>query len=97
MTSQLTVKSVDHYEDHYQVQFRETDEFDALETPEWASELAASELPGGDVQLGRDETDKWLIQSVRVPVSRADDEGDASRKALQVVSLITDHEMFESG
>jgi len=96
MSSQLTVKSVDHYENHYQVQFRETDEFDDLATPDWASELAETELPGSEVQMGRDETDKWLIQSVRVPVNRADDEGDASRKALQVVSLITDHEMFES-
>jgi len=96
MSSQLTVTAVDHYEDHYEVQFRETDEFDELETPDWASELAESELAGSDVQLGRDESDEWLIQSVRVPVSRADDEGDASRKALQVVTLITDHEMFDS-
>ncbi len=46
--------------------------------------------------MGLDETDEWLIQSVRVPVTAVDDEGDAARKALQVVSLITDHEMFES-
>jgi|GEM_PF-411005 hypothetical protein len=96
MTSQLTVKAVEEHDDHYHVQFRDADEFDELATPDWARELAESELPGSDVRMGRDETDKWLIQSVRVPVSRADDEGDAARKALQVVTLINDHEMFES-
>jgi len=96
MSSQLTVKEIDQHEDHYHVRFRDPDDFDQLETPEWASELADEELPGSDVQMGRDEADEWLIQSVRVPVDRADAKDDASRKALQVVSLITDHEMFES-
>jgi len=96
MSSQLTVTAVDHGEDYYRVQFRETDEFDELATPDWASELAATELPGSDVQMGRDETGEWLIQSVRVPTAGVDSEGDAARKALQVVSLLTDHEMFDS-
>ncbi|MBX0286837.1 hypothetical protein [Haloarcula salinisoli] len=96
MSSQLTVKAVDRDDDHYQVQFRETDDFDDLTTPDWARELAESELPGSDVQMGREETDEWRIQSVRVPADRVDGDGDAARKALQVVSLVTDHEMFES-
>jgi len=96
MTSQLTVKAVDRYEDYYHVRFRDADEFDELETPDWASELVEAELPRSEVWMGQDETDEWLVQSVRVPVNRMDDEGDASRKALQVVSLITDYEMFDS-
>lgn len=96
MTSQLTVKTIDQHEDHYHVQFRDPDEFDDVETPEWARELAESELAGSDVQMGQDETDDWFIQGVRVPLDHADGEGDASRKALQVVSLINDHEMFDS-
>lgn len=96
MSSQLTVKAVDRQGDHYHVRFRDPDDFDDLETPAWASELAESELSGSDVRMGRDETGEWLIQRVRVPVDRADGDDDASRKALQVVSLITDHETFES-
>jgi len=96
MTSQLTVQSVDHTGDYYHVRFRESDEFDGLETPDWASELAETELSGSDVQMGRDETDDWLVQRVRVPADRVDGEGDASRKALQVATLINDHEMFSS-
>lgn len=96
MTSQLTVKGVEEHDDHYHVQFRDVDEFGELSTPDWAREVAESELPGSDVQMGQDETDEWLIQSVRVPLDRADGEGDASRKALQVVTLINEHEMFDS-
>lgn len=96
MTSQLTVKAVDHHVDHYQVQFRESNDFDDLETPDWAKELAETELSGSDVRMGRDETDDWLVQSVRVPGDRVDGEGDASRKALQVATLINDHEMLDS-
>jgi len=96
MTSQLTVKAVEHYEDHYHVRFRDADDFDELETPDWARDLAESEVPGSDVQMGRDESDDWLIQRVRVPVDAVDGEGDASRKALRVVTLINDHEMFDS-
>ncbi|MFC6756773.1 MULTISPECIES: hypothetical protein [Haloarcula] len=96
MTSQLTVKAVEEHGDHYHVQFRDADEFDDLETPDWARELAESELPGSDVRMGLEESDEWRIQSVRVPVTAVDGEGDASRKALQVVTLINDHEMFDS-
>ena len=96
MSSQLTVKSVDRYEDHYLVRFRDAEQFDELSTPDWASELAETELPGSQVWMGRDETDEWRIQSVRVPADRVDGEGDAARKALQVVTLINDHEMLDS-
>jgi len=96
MSSQLTVKAVDRYGAHYHVRFRDTEEFDDLETPEWASDIAESEVQGSEVQMGLDETETWLIQSVRVPVGRADGDGDASRKALQVVTLVRDHEMFDS-
>jgi len=96
MSSQRTVKAVDRYGAHYHVRFRDADEFDGLETPDWASELAGSELAGNEVWMGQDDTDEWRIQSVRVPVGRADGEGDASRKALQVVTLVRDHEMFDS-
>jgi hypothetical protein len=96
MTSQLTVKAVEHYEDHYHVRFRDADDFDELGTPDWASELAEAEVPGSEVRMGEDETDEWLVQRVSVPVSLVDSEGDASRKALQVVTVVSEHEAPDS-
>ena len=96
MSSQLTVKAVERYDDRYDVQFRDADEFDELETPDWARELAQSEVPESDVQMGRDDTADWRIQSVRVPVTQVDGEAAASRRALEVVTLINDHEIFDS-
>jgi len=96
MSSQLTVKGVEEHGDHYHVLFRETGELDHLETPDWARELAESELPGSSVRLGLDETDEWLVQSVRVPITGVDGEGDASRKALQVVTVVSEHEAPDS-
>jgi hypothetical protein len=54
------------------VRFRDADEFDELETPDWARELAEGEVSESDVQMGQDDTDEWLIQRVRIPVSHAD-------------------------
>lgn len=96
MTSQLTVTGVDHHEDHYDVRFRETDEFEQLETPDWASDLAGAEVPGSEVRMGQDDTDEWLVQRVRIPVARVDDEADAARKALQVVTVVSEHETPDS-
>ena len=92
MASQLTVETVERDEDHYHVRFRDTDEFDELETPEWASELAEAEVPGSEVRMGQDETDEWLVQRVSVPISLVDSEDDASRKALEVVTVVSEHE-----
>jgi len=96
MTSQLTVKTVERDEDHYHVRFRDADDFDELESPDWANELAEAELSGSDVRMGEDDTDEWLVQSVRVPVHLVDDDGDASRKALQVVTVVTEHQATDS-
>lgn len=96
MTSQLTVKAVERYEDYYHVRFRDADEFEELETPDWATDLAERDVPGSDVLLGKDDTDEWLVQRVRVPVTAVDDEGDASRKALQIVTPVSEHEAPDS-
>lgn len=96
MTSQLTVKAVEEHGDHYHVRFREDDELDDLETPDWAADIAESEVPGSDVRMGQDDTDEWLVQSVRVPVTLVDDEDDASRKALQVVTPVSEHDAPDS-
>ena len=96
MTSQLTVKAVDRHENNYHVQFRDADELADIETPDWARELAEAEMPGSDVRMGQDETDEWLVQRVRIPVTLADDEDDASRKALQVVTEVSEHESPDS-
>lgn len=96
MTSQLTVMGVDRQEDYYHVRFRDAEEFDELATPDWARELAEAEVSGSDVRMGEDDTDGLVIQSVHVPVSLVDDEDDASRKALRVVTAVTEHEMYET-
>ncbi|WP_324664985.1 hypothetical protein [Haloarcula sediminis] len=96
MTSQLTVKAVEEHGNHYHVRFRDEEELDNLETPDWAADLAESEAPGSDVRMGEDDTDKWVVQSVRVPVGLVDGEDDASRKALQVVTVVSEHDAPES-
>ncbi|MDS0282691.1 hypothetical protein [Haloarcula onubensis] len=96
MPSQLTVKTVEQRGDHYDVSFRDADEFDGLETPDWATDLAESKVSGSEVRMGRDGTDDWFIQSVRVPADHVDSEGDASRKALEVATVISEHELYDS-
>ncbi len=96
MTSQLTVTGVEEHGDHYHVRFRDDEELDELETPDWAAELAESEVPESDVRMSQDDTDEWLIQSVRIPVTHVDSEDDASRKALQVVTVVSEHDTPDS-
>lgn len=91
MVSQLTVKSVERRDDHYRVNFRDADSFDDLESPDWAQELAEEKTPGTDVLMGQDDSDDWLVRSVLVPFDVADSDEDASRKALEVVTVIGDH------
>jgi len=90
MVSQLTVEDIERRDDHYRVNFRDADSFDELESPDWARELAESEVPGTDVRMGQDESEDWLVRSVLVPFDAADSEEDASRKALEVVTVIGD-------
>lgn len=90
MASQLTVQTVERRDDHYRVNFRDKDSFDELESPDWAQELAESSVPGTDVRMGQDGSDDWATQSVLVPFDVADSDGDASRKALEVVTVIGD-------
>ena len=92
MVSQLTVEDVERREDHYRVNFRDEDSFDELESPDWAQELAESEVPGTDVRMGQDETGDWLVRSILIPSDVADSDEDASRKALEVVTVISDRE-----
>jgi len=97
MSSQLTVTAVEHYEDCYRVWFRDTDEFDDPETPDWAGELAESAVPGSEVTMGQDDTDEWLVQSVHIPATRVDGERDAARKALQAVTVVSEHQATDAG
>lgn len=90
MVSQLTAKTVEEHSDHYHVVFRDSESFDELETPGWATDLAESEVPGSDIKMGQTGTDEWLVQSVLVPTSDVDGEDDASRRALEVVTVISE-------
>jgi hypothetical protein len=92
MVSQLTVQAVEEHGDHYRVIFRDAESFDELETPDWATELAESEVPGSDVDMGQDDTDDWLVQSVLIPTNDVDSEDDASRRALEVVTVISERD-----
>jgi hypothetical protein len=92
MVSQLTVEVVEEHGDHYHVIFRDAESFDTLESPDWATDLAESEVPGSDVRMGQDDTDEWLVQSVLIPVSEGDSEDDASRKGLRAVTEISERD-----
>lgn len=90
MVSQLTVESVDRDDDQYRVKFRDAETFDELVSPDWAQELAEQAVAGTDVRMGQDDSDDWLVQSVLVPNDTVDSDDDASRKALEVVTVISE-------
>lgn len=92
MVSQLTVESVDLQDRQYVVKFRDTDTFDELVSPDWAQELAEAEVPDSDVRMGQDESGDWLVQTVMVPRTTVEGEEDASRKALKVVTAISERD-----
>jgi hypothetical protein len=96
MTSQLTVTAVERREDHYDGRFRDDDELDDVGTPGWAQDLADSAVSDSEVRMGRDDTDEWLVHSVRVPAAAVDSDDDASRKALQVVTVVSEHDAPDS-
>jgi hypothetical protein len=92
MVSQLTVESIEEREDHYHVHFRDSETFDELVSPDWAVDLADGEVPGADVRMGEDGSGDWLVQSVLIPVDLVDSGDDASRRALEVVTAISERD-----
>jgi|AntDeeMinimDraft_4_1070355.scaffolds.fasta_scaffold06647_2 hypothetical protein len=89
MASQLTVKGVEKGDEYYHVTYRDSDSFEELRTPDWASKPARSVVPGSEVRMGQDN-DEWLVQSVLIPIDGVEDSDDASRKAMEIVTRLTD-------
>lgn len=89
MASQLTVEAVEESDDYYHVRFSDPDEFEEIRTPDWADDPAGSVVPGSEVRMGRSDDD-WLVQSVLIPLDGVEDSDDASRRALEIASEITD-------
>ena len=91
MASQLTVETVEQGDEYYHVRFRDPDSFEEIRTPDWANNPARSVVPESRVRMGQnDDDDEWLVQSVLVPIDGVDDRDDASRKALEIVTKISD-------
>ena len=89
MASQLTVKTVEEGDEYYHVRFRDPDTFKEIRTPDWANNPARSVVPESTVRMGQND-DEWLVQSVLIPTDGVDDSEDASRKALEIVTKISD-------
>lgn len=90
MASQLTVKAVEESDEYYHVRFRDPDTFEEIRTPDWAANPARSVVPESKVRMGKNDDDEWIVQSVLIPTGGVDDGDDASRKALEIVTKITD-------
>lgn len=90
MASQLTVKTVERGDSYYHVRFRDPDTFGEIRTPAWANRSARSVVPESKVRMGRNDDDEWLVQSVLVPIDAVTDDDDASRRALQVVTKVSE-------
>ena len=80
---------VEEGDDYYHVRFSDPDEFEEIRTPDWANDPAGSVVSGSEVRMGRDDDD-WLVQSVLIPLDSVEDSDDASRRALEIGSKITD-------
>ena len=89
MVSQLTVESVERDGEYYHARFRDPETFGEIRTPNWAKETAESVVPGSKARMGQND-DEWLVQSVLVPTDSVEDSDDASRKALEIVTKISD-------
>jgi hypothetical protein len=90
MASQLTVKTVERGDRYYHVRFRDPETFAEIRTPARANRTARSVAPESKVRMGRNDDDEWLVQSVLVPIDAVEDDDDASRKALQIVTKVSD-------
>jgi hypothetical protein len=81
------VQSVDQSEDFVHVRFRDPDDFDAIRTPDWASEAGDSVVAGAEVRMGDEHgNDDWEIQSVLVPTPVGDD--TAREQAVEIAEKI---------
>jgi hypothetical protein len=89
MASQLTVETVEQGDEYYHVRFRDPDSFEEIRTPDWANNPARSVVPESRVRMGQND-DEWLVQSVLIPVDGVEDSDDASRRALEIVTKISD-------
>lgn len=90
MASQLTVKKIERDGRYYDVRFRDPETFRALRSPASANRTARSVVPESKVRMGQTDDDEWLVQSVLVPIDAVEDDEDASRKALQIVTKVSD-------
>lgn len=60
-------KSVTLEGQYYHVRFRDADEFEEIDTPEWARRAATSISAASQVRMGRREgSDDWVVQSVLI-------------------------------
>ncbi|WP_435074421.1 hypothetical protein [Halorubrum sp. HHNYT27] len=90
MASQLTVKTVEQSDDYYHVRFRDPDTFEEVRTPDWANNIAQSVVPESEVRMGQNDDDEWLVQSILVSIDEVKDDDDASRKALEIATKLSD-------
>lgn len=87
MSSHPGVQTVEKSDDYYHVRYRDPDAFSTLRTPDWAANAAGSVAEGSEVRMGARRDDDWEIQSVLIPVERAD-EAEAKRLANETVEKI---------
>ncbi|AGN01829.1 hypothetical protein L593_09420 [Salinarchaeum sp. Harcht-Bsk1] len=82
-----TIQSIDESDEYLHVRYRDPDEFEEIRTPDWAAEVAESVVEGGEVRMGRDESqDEWRVQSVLVPTPS--DTQEAESAASEIVEKI---------
>lgn len=87
MPENLLPSAVEKAGDYVYVRFHAPEEFETLETPEWARKAAESVVDGGVLRVGkRASGENWLPQEVRIP--EPVEPSEARRKADEILQRI---------
>ena len=81
------VQAVETEDEYIHVRFRDPDEFEAIRTPDWATNAARDVSEGARVRTGKREgSDDWEVQSVLIKKNVGEEK--AREQATKIVEKI---------
>ena len=87
MTEIKQPSTVETEGDYVCVRYHDPDEFESLQTPEWARKASESVVDGSEVRLGKQtETEHWIPLEVLIP--EPVDPDDARLQANEIIQRI---------
>jgi len=83
-------QAVETEDESVHVRFRDPDEFETIQTPDWAENAAQGVSDGAEVRTGKEEEDgdDWAVQSVLIKKSVG--EAKAREQAEEIVEKLRD-------